>query len=182
PHEGVIDFASAFLDSSTGTQAVRGIFDNKDRVLKPGLFVRIRLPVGEPHSATLVEERALGTDQGRKYVYALKKEKVKEEKEGQSIERTAYKTVYRRVTLGTLNKGMRVIQKGLDVDDLVIVTGLQRVQADREVIPMVRGTLHARLKGGEPSGTVTSDDTVWQLDFSQLSAEEKEKIAETAKS
>ncbi|MBI1916453.1 MAG: efflux RND transporter periplasmic adaptor subunit [Planctomycetes bacterium] len=182
PHKGKIDFASAFLDSSTGTRAVRGVFDNQNHVLMPGLFVRIRLPVGEPHSATLIEERALGTDQGRKFVYALKKEKVTEEKDGQPVERTLYKAVYRPVTPGTLSNGKRVVQDGLALDELVIVSGLQRVQADHEVIPMIRGKLRARVEGGEPAGTVTTDaGAPWELDFSKLSAEEKEKLAETAK-
>ncbi len=182
PHEGVIDFASAFLDSSTGTQAVRGVFDNKDKVLKPGLFVRIRLPVGEPYPATLVEERALATDQGRKFVYVLKEEKVTEEKDGQPVERTLYKAVYRQVKLGPLSKGMRVVQDGVALNELVIISGLQRVRPDGEVVPMVSGKLRARVEGGEPSGTVTTDaKAVWNLDFSQLSAEEKEKLGETAK-
>jgi len=182
PHEGVIDFASAFLDSSTGTQAVRGVFDNKDKVLKPGLFVRIRLPVGEPYPATLIEERALGTDQGHKFVYALKEEKITEEKDGQPVERTIYKAVYRQVKLGPLSKGMRVIQDGVALNELVIVNGLQRVRPDGEVVPMVSGKLRAQVKGGELSGTVTTDaKAVWDLDFSKLSAEEKEKLAETAK-
>jgi RND family efflux transporter MFP subunit len=183
PHEGKIDFASAFLDSSTGTRAVRGVFDNQDLVLMPGLFVRIRLPVGKPRPATLVEERALGTDQGHKFVYALKEEKVTEEQDGHSVERTIYKAVYRQVKPGQLVKGMRAIEDGPRVDELVVVSGLQRVRPDSEVIPMVRGKLHARVANGELSGSVEADaNTTWVLDFSKLSAEEKDKTRESVKS
>ena len=77
PHEGKIDFVNNRIDPTTGTLQVRGEFANppsgsgKSRLLKPGLFVRIRLPIGQPYQAILVPEAAIGTDQGRKYVLAV---------------------------------------------------------------------------------------------------------------
>ncbi|HKB35132.1 MAG TPA: efflux RND transporter periplasmic adaptor subunit, partial [Gemmataceae bacterium] len=172
PHKGKIDFASAFLDVGTGTQAVRGKFPNKDHVLKPGLFVRIRLPSSKPHEATLIEERALGTDQGRKILYILKK------KDNETI----YKATSRPVTPGTLHKDKRVIPEGLSLDEMVVVSGLQRVRAGAEVVPVVRGKLQASAAAGELAGTVLADGgNTWQLDFSKLNAEEKENLAGTMK-
>ena len=76
PHTGFVDFANNVVDSSTGTITARGVFANPagpsgSRLLRPGMFVRVRLPLGEPHKAVLVAERALGTDQGKKYLLVV---------------------------------------------------------------------------------------------------------------
>ena len=71
PYTGYVNFLDNQLDPATGTLQVRGIFQNTDRMLRPGLFVRVRLPIGEPYRALLVAEEALGTDQGQKYVYVV---------------------------------------------------------------------------------------------------------------
>src|SRR5262249_23628197 len=62
-HRGTIDFLDNQIDPNTGTQRVRAVISNPDRLLSPGLFVRLRFPVGQPHQALLVQEEALGTDQ-----------------------------------------------------------------------------------------------------------------------
>src|SRR5262249_46077928 len=72
PSEGIVNFADNRVAPDTGTWRLRGLFDNSDRVLSPGLYVRMRLPIGDPHDATLVAEQALGTDQGQKFVYVVK--------------------------------------------------------------------------------------------------------------
>src|SRR5262245_15032928 len=113
PHEGVLDFADNKVDPTTGSLWVRGVFDNKDRFLSPGLFVRVRVPIGQPHDALLVPERALGTDQGRKFVYVVNSRNEVE---------------YRPVKPGPLHEGLRVIEQGLAADERVIVSGLQRVR------------------------------------------------------
>jgi multidrug efflux pump subunit AcrA (membrane-fusion protein) len=103
----------------------------------PGLFVRIRLPVGTRYDATLVSERALGTDQGRKFVYVVQEDK---NDKGEVVHRA----VYRPVTLGPLTGGMRVIRparkgyegkEGLAPGEQIIVSGLQRVRDRAEVLP-----------------------------------------------
>src|SRR5205807_2683925 len=76
PHKGALDFVNNQVNPSTGTIAVRGVFANPKppkgtRLLTPGLFVRVRLPLGEPHPALLVIDRAVGSDQGLKYVYVV---------------------------------------------------------------------------------------------------------------
>lgn len=124
PHEGYINFANNVVNASTGTITVRGVFSNPDspskrRLLKPGMFVRIHFPVGEPHDALLVSEKALGTDQGRKYLFVVNDKNIVE---------------YRPVQTGPLqDDGLRVIEEGLKKDERVIVSGLQLVRPKIEV-------------------------------------------------
>jgi RND family efflux transporter MFP subunit len=125
PRQGVINFAENRVDSDTGTWRLRGRFDNHDNSLPAGLFVRIRLPFGAPHPAILVTEEALGTDQGQKYVYVIAEDG---------------KAEYRRIKVGKLHNGLRVVSEGLATEEKVVVNGLQRVrpgiEVKAEVIPM----------------------------------------------
>jgi multidrug efflux system membrane fusion protein len=119
PHEGNVDFANNVVSASTGTIQVRGDFANPPgpsgiRLLRPGMFVRIRLPLGKRHPALLVADTAVATDQGQKNLYVVDDSNVVQ---------------YRRVTLGALeDNGLRVIEKGLGPGERVIVSGLQLVQ------------------------------------------------------
>jgi len=127
PHQGEIDFSDNRVDPSTGTLRVRGRIPNpKPRLLSPGLFTRVRLPVGEPHKAILIQEQALGSDQGRKFVYVIEKGKGKD---GKLVDMP----VRHWVTVGRLNSGLRVIEQGLKPGEMVIVNGLQRVKEKAEV-------------------------------------------------
>ncbi len=99
---------------------MRGVFPNEAKILKPGLFVRIRLPIGAPYKALMIPDEAVLSDQGRKYVLVVNKEK---------------KVVYRSVDLGQELQGLRVIKKGLAPGERVIITGTQRVRADDKVQP-----------------------------------------------
>jgi RND family efflux transporter MFP subunit len=131
PHHGVVNFVNNVVNPSTGTVAVRGVFKNPKppigrRLFSPGMFVRIRLPIGEPHPAVLVVDRALGSDQGLKYVYIIDADR---------------KVQYRRVKTGPLqDDGLRVIEEGVKPDDWVVVGGLQslrpRTEVDTEQVPM----------------------------------------------
>jgi RND family efflux transporter MFP subunit len=120
PYAGVIDFADNRVDPQTGTIRVRAVFANANRFFTPGLFARVRVPVGDKYQALLVPDRAIGTDQGQKYVLAVNKENVVE---------------YRAVKLGRLHDGLRVIQDGLKPDELVIVNGIQRARPGVPVTP-----------------------------------------------
>jgi len=120
PHAGILDFADNQIDRNTGTLRSRGVFENAKEYLTPGLFVRVRIPFGVPHQALLVNERAIGTDQRQKYLLTVNKKDVVE---------------YRRVKVGRLLDGMRVIEAGLKPDDLVIVNGLQRARPGSPVQP-----------------------------------------------
>jgi RND family efflux transporter MFP subunit len=118
PHRGTIDFVDNQVDTETGTLRVRGVFPNADETLFPGLFVRVRVPIGEPHKALLITERALDNDQGQRIVYLVNKEN---------------KVVSRAVRLGALHDGLRVIEEGLNRDDRVIINGLQQVRPGASV-------------------------------------------------
>lgn len=121
PHAGVLDFADNKVDRHTGTLRVRGVFDNTKEYLTPGMFVHVRIPFGVAHQALLVSERAIGADQKQKYLLTVNPENVVE---------------YRRVTVGRLIDGRRVIESGLTADDLVIVDGLLRARPGATVQPM----------------------------------------------
>ena len=116
-HEGVINFAENKLDPATGTLRVRAVVSNSMqnavRLLSPGLFVRIRFPIGVPHPALLVPEEAIGTDQGQKYVYVVG---------------TKDEVIYRAVKLGDQYDRFRVVETGLSPGERIIVSGLQRVR------------------------------------------------------
>jgi RND family efflux transporter MFP subunit len=126
PHRGYFNFIDNAVNRSTGTIAVRGVFANPRpkngaRLLKPGMFVRIRLQIGQPHDALLVIDRALGSDQGIKFAYVLDEDD---------------KVQYRRVTTGPLQEdGLRVIAKGLKPSDRVVVGGVQQVRPRMKVEP-----------------------------------------------
>jgi RND family efflux transporter MFP subunit len=123
PHQAIIDFSDNKVDPSTGTLRVRGKIENpKPRLLSPGLFMHVRLPVGNPHKAVLIAEQALGTDQGRRFVYVVNSKN---------------ESVYRPVEVGSVNGGLRVIDKGLAPGERVIVSGLQRVRPGAKVEPKV---------------------------------------------
>jgi membrane fusion protein, multidrug efflux system len=111
PHKGVIDYIAPQIDASTGTLQVRGIFDNKDYGLLPGMFARVRVPIRRPEPALLVPDTALGTSQLGRYVLVVNKDNVVEQ---------------RTVTIGQVDKGLRVIESGLKPDDLVVIDGVQR--------------------------------------------------------
>lgn len=115
PHEGRLEFVDNRLDSATGSVRMRAIFANEDKVLVPGLFARVQLS-GDPHAratAAVISERAVGTDQNRKFVYVVKPDNTAE---------------YRPVVLGPAFDGMRVVRQGLKPGEKIIVNGLQRVQ------------------------------------------------------
>ena len=138
PHQGKINFSDNKIDSATGTLRVRGILanpatPNKPRLLSPGLFVRIRLPIGVAHKSVLISETAVGTDQGRKYVYVIKKKKITDKKTKQ--ERDAEMVEYRPIKVGSMNNGLRVVDDGLALGERVVVGGLQRVRPGIEVAP-----------------------------------------------
>jgi RND family efflux transporter MFP subunit len=120
PHRGTINFADNRVDSDTGTWRLRGRFNNPFHVLSPGLFARVRLPIGTSYQATLVAEQALANDQGQKVVYVVGDED---------------KVESRRVELGRLHDRLRVITKGLAPGERVVVTGLQRVRQGLPVKP-----------------------------------------------
>jgi multidrug efflux system membrane fusion protein len=124
PHKGTINFINNQVNPATGSIAVRGVFSNPEltdgvRLLSPGMFVRVHLPIGEPHPALLVIDRAIGSDQGLKYVYVIDAQN---------------KATYRRVTTGALQPdGLRVITEGLKAGEMVAVGALQQIRPNMQV-------------------------------------------------
>ena len=131
PHRGTIDFIDNQVNPKTGTLRVRGVFANEDESLSPGYFARVRVPIGSPHKALLVTERALDTDQGQKIVYVVDRDN---------------KVVALPVRLGALHDGLREITEGLQPGERVIVNGLQQVRPGMTAEPQMRP--NAREKGG----------------------------------
>jgi RND family efflux transporter MFP subunit len=120
PHEGTINFVDNRLDASTGTLRLRGVFDNHKAFLAPGMFVRVRVPIGPTHPAILATERAIGSDQGQKFIYVLSEKN---------------EVIYREVQIGAFENGLRVIESGLAEGERFIVNGLQRVKPGITVQP-----------------------------------------------
>ncbi|HEV3256058.1 MAG TPA: efflux RND transporter periplasmic adaptor subunit [Gemmataceae bacterium] len=124
PHKGTINFANNQVNPGTGSISVRGLFANPKgqkgvRLLSPGMFVRIRFPLGQAHPALLVIDRAVQSDQGKKYVYVIDADN---------------KAQSRFVKTGALQPdGLRVITGGLRAADWVVVGAMQQVRPGMEV-------------------------------------------------
>ncbi len=112
-YEGELDYIDNVVDPSTGTISVRGVIDNKNKVLLPGMFVRVRLPAGIQKDAVLVAENALGTDIGGKYLLVVGADHIVQQ---------------RPVEIGALVEGERVIEKGIEPGELYISEGLLRAR------------------------------------------------------
>ena len=118
PRQGHLDFRELGLDPGTGTALRRGIFPNPDRTLIPGLYVRIRGPIGQPQPRLLVEERAIGTDQRGEFLLVVNGK--------QEVE-------YRPVKLGSRVGNRRVVLEGVQEGERIIVNGLQRARPGTQV-------------------------------------------------
>lgn len=129
PHKGTLDYVAPTVDASTGTLAGRAILDNPDRALLPGLFVRVRIPIGRMDDALLVPDAALGSDQGGRYLLIAGKDNVVEQ---------------RKVEIGPLDGNLRVIEKGVGPEDRVIVSGLLRAVPGQKVDPAEAATPSAK--------------------------------------
>lgn len=112
PHQGKIDFTDNQLTASTGTIRMRALLDNKQRQFTPGLFARVRLPGSAQFEAVLIDDKAVLTDQDRKYVYVV---------DGEG------KAQRRDIQPGAMIDGLRIVKSGLHAGDKVIIAGLQKV-------------------------------------------------------
>jgi RND family efflux transporter MFP subunit len=118
PHQGYVDFVDNQLNPQTGTIRARAVFSNKERRFTPGLFARIKLVGSGRYHAMLVQDRAVGTDQDKKFVLVLKPDSTVE---------------YRSVQLGRLVDGLRVVTSGLKSGDRIVINGLQRTRPGMKV-------------------------------------------------
>jgi multidrug efflux system membrane fusion protein len=155
PHKGTINFVNNRVNSGTGSITLRGVIANPKptngiRLLTPGMFVRVRLPIGKPHAALLVIDRAIGSDQGLKFVYVVDAEN---------------KVQQRRIETGPLQEdGLRVITSGLKPDERVVVGGIQQVRPrmvivpDKEPMPTLAGSVPLISPSGEKTGAKGQGD------------------------
>jgi RND family efflux transporter MFP subunit len=120
PHPGKLDFVDNQLNPQTGTIRARAVLQNKDGEFTPGLFARVQLLGGEEFSAILIDDRAVNTDQNQKYVLLLGANNQVE---------------YRKVKLGRVIDGLRVVREGLKAGDVIVVNGAQRVHPGITVTP-----------------------------------------------
>lgn len=120
PRKGFVESVDNRLNPGTGSILVRSAFPNPDELIIPGLFVRARIPVGQPKPTLLISDRAIGTDQSQKFVLTL----------------TSSNTVaYRPVKIGPAVGGKRVIREGLTAGEKVVVNGLAKVRPGMPVTP-----------------------------------------------
>jgi membrane fusion protein, multidrug efflux system len=121
PHSGTMNFVNNQVDAATGTINVRATVPNPDGVFVPGLYARVQLEGRAEYMAVLIDDKAIMTDQDRKYVYVLGPEDKVKRKD---------------IVLGSVHDGLRVVQSGLDANDKLIVAGLQKIFApDTKVKP-----------------------------------------------
>jgi multidrug efflux system membrane fusion protein len=113
PHAAQLDFVDNQVDPSHGTIRARAVLDNRDGRFTPGLFARMKLVSPNRYPAALVDDRAIGTDLGKRFVFVLDEQGVVQ---------------YRSVETGRVVEGLRVVTNGLAAGDVVIVNGLQRVR------------------------------------------------------
>lgn len=126
PHHGYIDYVEPRLDPATGTLRIRAVFANPKELLSPGLFARLRIRAGDPEDQLLIPDRAIGTDQGQKFVWVALPDG--------SVD-------YRKVSLGKQLGSLRAIREGIGPEDEVVIEGIQKlhpgakVRVERETLP-----------------------------------------------
>jgi len=121
PHQGFVDFTDNRLDPNTGTITGRVVLPNPDLLLTPGLFARVRIPGGSKSKALLLPPEAVGSDLSQQFVFVVDDQNVVQ---------------YRKVTVGPIIDGLRVIRDGVQPEDWVIVKGVQRVKTGAKVNPI----------------------------------------------
>jgi len=144
PHEGVMQSFDNRLNPASGTLRARAVFNNDDGILVPGLFARIRLGSAGTMKAILIAERAIGTDQSKKFVYVVNADN---------------KVEYREVKLGDMSDGLRIITDGLNPGDKIIVDGLQRAHPGAEVKPEVVDMQASDVPAAAPAAAPAKDSS-----------------------
>ena len=122
PFVGRLQLVDNQVDAKSGTIRARAVFDNKDGQLMPGQFARVRMGQATQSTALLINERAVGTDQSKKFVLVVGADN---------------KAMYREVTLGASINGLRVVKDGLKANERIVVNGLQRVRPGALVAPQM---------------------------------------------
>lgn len=146
--QGRVSSVDNRMDTTSGTIRVRAEFDNPDGQLLPGLYARVRLGAGEPRQALLIDEKAIGTDQDKRFVLVLDKNN---------------HAGYRQIRLGAVQDGLRVVEEGLQAGERIVVNGLQRVRpgdaVTPQVVPMAGSAVAAAPATGAPTAAVPAGKT-----------------------
>ena len=119
-HQGIIDFQDNRIDTGSGTIRIRGILDNPGHLLTPGLFARVRVPMGKQEPRLMIPEVALMSDQRGRFIYVVKPDNTVD---------------YRPVVIGSRRGTLIAINQGLKEGESVIINGLQRIRPNIEVNP-----------------------------------------------
>jgi RND family efflux transporter MFP subunit len=155
PHLGRIDFRDNKLDPNTGTIRVRAILPNSEpRVFHPGMFVKVRLPTSAERNALMIDEEAIGTDQGKKYVWIIK-----DAPDSADPKKIVSQAVRKDIEFGALRDGMREVKSGVGAEDRVIVQGLQRLRPGVRVEPQLLNRTRVKPAAAK-SATTVEDSTV----------------------
>jgi multidrug efflux system membrane fusion protein len=112
PHTGRVDFLDNQVNPTIGTVRARAVLPNADRIFTPGLYARVQFVSGQKAKVLLIDDKAVLTDQDRKYVYAVDRDGKAQRKD---------------IVLGGMVEGLRVVQSGLAPDDRIVVVGLQKI-------------------------------------------------------
>jgi RND family efflux transporter MFP subunit len=140
PHMGTMDFVDNQLNPQTGTIRARAVLENKEGLFTPGLFARVQLLGSAEYAAILIDDAAVNTDQNQKYVLLLGP--------NNQIE-------YRRVKLGRIIDGLRIVREGLKAGDVIVVSGAQRVHPGVTVAPQTVSMTTGDISPGAPSPPVS---------------------------
>jgi membrane fusion protein, multidrug efflux system len=133
-HQGRMDFVDNAIDRASGTIRGRAQFANPENLFRPGMFARVQVPGSAPYEALLVPDAAIGTEQARKYVLVVGPDNSVSQK---------------YVTLGQLDRDLRVIKTGLSADDRVIVNGMVRARPGGKVTPQEQGAAPSAASGAQ---------------------------------
>jgi RND family efflux transporter MFP subunit len=149
-HTGYLDFTDNAVDSASGVVRLRGVIQNPNGFLRPGMYGQAQLAGSAPYQAMLVPDTAVVTDQARRIVYVVNAE-------GQ--------TEARPVELGPLVDGLRVIRSGLQANDRVVIAGLQRIQQPGQPVTPTNGRIE-RQEGQAGSEAVATPAPASSATFS----------------
>lgn len=118
PHKGVVDFVDNEISPNTGTIRSRAKFPNPDGLMSPGYFARVRVPGSGEYDALLIRDNAIGSDQGRPFVYVVDAQNVAH---------------YRTIDTGGLEGGLRIVRSGLKPGEKIVINGLMAVRNGAKV-------------------------------------------------
>ena len=119
--KGFVDFVDNRIDRQTATMRIRAVFPNPNGTLLPGMFARVRFPGSERHTAILIPGEAVGRDQAREFVYVINKDNIANR---------------RKIKLGPNACGLRIVRKGLNGNERVVIKGIQMARPGHKVEPV----------------------------------------------